>query len=187
MRGLARDSRSPDSQSRRGSSRRAASAVLASWLLSPSSFSLYIFLSFLSLSRSLAARFPLARSTRLILSPCLRVSFLLIAFVLYTFSLPPLRTEVVYSRAVCPEVALPCTWIPIYAQIPDLSWPRKYLDAGVSRILLLRGTPQYWDYISRKKKAHGYRFYSLFILFYEAEMATYQNVKHWLILIFNSG
>lgn len=128
----------------------------------PPSLSFFLFL---ALSRSI-----LARSTRPVFSPCLRVSFLLLAFVLYTFSLPPRRTEVVYSRVVCPEVVLPCTWIPIYAQIPDLSWPKKYLDAGVSRILLLRGTPRYRGYIFRRKKNARVSFlFSVYTILWECD------------------
>lgn len=94
MRGLARDGRSPDSQSRRGSSR-----GIGPFLQVDSFLRL-----FLSLSLFLIARFPLSSvHSAPVLSPCLRVSFLLLAFVPYTFSLPSRRTEVVYSRACVPR------------------------------------------------------------------------------------
>lgn len=139
MRGLARHGRSPDGQSRRGWSRCAAR------LFSQVDSSLHL---------SLAARFPprfrsLGPPSRL--SPRLRIFPTSCLRPLCAFSLPARLTKVVCSRAVRLEVALPCTWIPIYVQIPASSWPRKYLDARVSRILFLRGKPRHRGMFPKRK------------------------------------
>jgi len=131
MRGLARHGRSLDGQPAGLKSLR---GPIVSRKLTPP---------YVSLSRcEISTSFPLARSSQAVSHP-VSASFLLLVFVFYVLFPCLQRMEVVCSRAVRLEVALPCTWIPIYAQIPDSSWPRKYLDAGVSRILFLRGKPRY--------------------------------------------
>ena len=135
MRGLARDGRSPrTSREPPGLKSFRSLAHPFSPLLPTPSFLLFSFL--LASIRSI-----LVRSIR-VLSPSLPFRPLR---EFPSSSLGNLRSLSLYwpesprrwcSRAVRLEVVLPCTWIPIYAQIRDSSSPRKYLDAGVSRILL---------------------------------------------------
>lgn len=107
MRGLARHGRSPDDRWAGGAE--VAARPGRSRKLTPPCVSLSPAARFLPHSRSLGPSSRLSPRLRVFLTSCLRP--------LCAFSLPPQRMEVVCSRAVRLEVVLPCTWIPIYAQI----------------------------------------------------------------------
>ena len=132
MRGLARHGRSPDDQSRRGWSRCAARPF------SQADSSLR--LSFAC--REISTSFPLARSIQPSLTPSPCLSYFLSSSFMCIFPASTANGGGVFTSCA-PRGSATVYLNSDLRSDTDSSWPRKYLDAGVSWILFLHGKPRY--------------------------------------------